>query len=193
VDFDRVEQVIKREPCLALKLLSYLNSALFGYGARVTSIKHAAILLGPDNLRRWANLTSVLGLCDGKPPELFLTCIVRARFCELLGRRAGLGHQALELFLTGLLSLIDAMLDRPLEEALAQFAVPREVRDAILTDGGPASRVCALARAYENGDWELVAEEARALNISAAKVAESYRRAIEWSADTEGALLTGGE
>jgi EAL and modified HD-GYP domain-containing signal transduction protein len=193
VNFGRIEQVIKQEACLALKLLSYMNSALFGCVTRVTSIKHAIIMLGLDNLRRWANLTAVLGLCDGKPPELFLTCIVRARFCELLGRRAGLGHKTLDLFLTGLLSLIDAMLDRPLEEALAQFAVPLEVRDAILTDGSPVSQVCALARAYENGDWERVVEAARSLNVSPAKVADSYRRALEWSADTQGTLSDAGD
>jgi EAL and modified HD-GYP domain-containing signal transduction protein len=191
VDFDRIEQVIKQEACLALKLLSYMNSALFGCGARIKSIKHAAIMLGPENLRRWANLTAVLGLCDGKPPELFLTCVVRARFCELLGRRAGLLHKTLDLFLTGLLSLIDAILDRPLEEALSQFAVPNDIRAAILRDDSPASQVCSLARAYENGDWERVGEVARSLNVPAAKVAESYRRAIEWSADTSGVLSAG--
>jgi EAL and modified HD-GYP domain-containing signal transduction protein len=192
VDFDRIEQVIKQDASLSLKLLSYLNSSMFGYAGRGTSLKQAAILLGPDNLRRWASLTAVLGLCEGKPPELFLTSVVRARFCELIGHGAGLGHQTLDLFLTGLLSLIDAMLDRPLEVALAQFAVPRGVRDAVLKDGSPASQVCALASAYEHGDWGRVAEMAGALNVSADKVAESYRRAVEWSADAHGALVAGG-
>jgi EAL and modified HD-GYP domain-containing signal transduction protein len=191
VDFDRIEQVIKQEAPLAIKLLSYMNSALFGCGGRVTSIKHAALLLGPQNLRRWANVTALMGLCDGKPPELFVTCIVRARFCELLGRGAGLGHTTLDLFLTGLLSLIDAILDRPLEEALAQFAVPEAVRDAIMTDGSPAGNVCALARAYEGGDWDRVAAVARTLNVPVEEVADAYRRAVEWSAEARGALGAG--
>lgn len=191
VDFDRIERVIKQEAPLALKLLSYMNSALFGCGSRVTSIKHAAMLLGSQNLRRWANVTAMMGLCDGKPPELFVTCIARARFCELLGRDAGLGHKTLDLFLTGLLSLIDAILDRPLEEALAQFAVPEAVREAIMRERTPAGHVCALARAYEGGDWDRVAEAARTLNVPVAEVADVYRRAVEWSAEARGTLGAG--
>jgi EAL and modified HD-GYP domain-containing signal transduction protein len=188
VDYDRVERIIKLEPPLALKLLSYINSAQFGCEGKVKSIRQAAVLLGQRNLRRWANVTAVLGLCEGKPPELFVTCVVRARFCELLGHRFGLDEQTLDLFLAGLLSLMDAILDRPLAQALAEFAVPDALRDSLLSDSSAAGLLCGLARAYENGDWPQVAEAARALNVPPARVAEAYRSAVAWSADTQGAL-----
>jgi c-di-GMP-related signal transduction protein len=193
VDYDRIEQIIKIEPPLALKLLSYVNSTLFGCQGRVKSIRQATVLLGQRNLRRWASLTAVLGLCEGKPPELFVTCVVRARFYELLGRTAGLDDQTLGLFLAGLLSLLDAILDRPLAQALAEFAVPDTLREALLSEASPAGRLCALARAYEHGDWDHVAEAAAALNVSADQVAEAYRAAVAWSADMQGTLCDPAE
>jgi EAL and modified HD-GYP domain-containing signal transduction protein len=191
IDFARVERVIKQEAPLALKLLSYTNSALFGCGGRVTSIKHAAMLLGPVNLRRWAGLTAVTGLCDGKPHELLVTCVIRARFCELLGGCAALGSSAPDLFLIGLLSLIDALLDRSLEEVLAQFAVPAPVREALLDGDSSAGRACDLARACETGDWARIEEAANGLGAPLAEVAEAYRRAVEWGTGTTAALRAG--
>ncbi len=190
IDLARVERVIKQEASLALKLLSYINSVLFGFGGRVQSIRHATTLLGPKKLRRWAMLTATMGLCDGKPPELLVTCLVRARFCELLGDRAGLDSDGADLFLTGLLSLIDAVLDRPLDEALSQFAVPAAIREAIQDGSGPAGRACALARAYESGDWDRIADEANRLGVPLVAVADAYRRAVEWSAEATAALVS---
>ncbi len=188
INFARVERVLKQEAPLALKLLAYMNSSLFGWGARVSSIKHAALFLGPKNLRRWANITALVGLCDGKPHELLATSVLRGRFCELLGRLAGLDPAALNLFLTGLLSLIDAVLDLPLGEALAQFAIPPAVRDALLNGAGPGGQLCRLARAWESGHWERVEEAAGSLGVSPTDVADAYRRALEWSAEAAGVL-----
>ncbi len=188
IDYGRVEQVIKQEAALVVKLLSYMNSALFGWRAAVTSIRHAALLLGAKNLRRWANVIALLGLCEGRPPELFVTAVVRARFCELLGREALLGSSPFDLFLTGLLSVLDAMLDRPLEEALAQFTLAETVREAIQNGASPAGRACALARACEGGDWERISEAACSLNLSGVVASDLYRRAVEWSTDATAAL-----
>ncbi len=188
IDFDRIERVLKQEVPLALKLLAYLNSALFGRRTRVTSLKQAAMLLGRKNLRRWANITALMGLCDEKPHELLVTAVLRGRFCELIGRQAGLDAAALDPFLTGLLSLIDAVLDRPLGEALSQFAVPTAIRSALLDGTGPGAQVCRLARAWEDGDWGLVGDEARDLGVSPVEVAEAYRRALAWSEEAVGSL-----
>ncbi len=190
VDFNRIEWVLKQEAPLALKLLAYMNSALFGCRSRVTSLKQAALLLGRKNLRRWANITAVVGLCDGRPHEVLVMAVLRARFCELVGRLAGIDPAALDPFLTGLLSLIDAVLDRPLGEALTQFAVPTAVRAALLDGTGPGGQVCRLARAWECGDWELVGDTARGLGVSSDAVADAYRRALEWSTEAMGALPT---
>jgi c-di-GMP-related signal transduction protein len=188
IDCSRVEHVIKQEAPLALRLLSYMNSAQPGCRAKVTSIKQAALMLGPKNLRRWANITALMGLSDNKPPELFVISIIRARFCELMGLKADLGHTKLDLFLIGLLSLLDAILDRPLEEALAEFAVSEHVRSAILGGTSPAGQASALARAYECGDWVRISAAARNLNVPGPEVADAYCEAVEWSTEAMVAL-----
>jgi EAL and modified HD-GYP domain-containing signal transduction protein len=181
VRWERVEAVIREDAPLALKLLSYMNSALFGRPHRVTSIRHAAVLIGRKNLRRWANLAAVMGLGTGKPPELVVTCLVRARFCELLGQSLGLTRGPWDLFLIGLLSSLDAILDRPLDEALSDFGVSREVRAAVLGDETQGGRVSAVMRAYEGGDWVRVAAAAGDLGLAEEVVATAYRRAVAWA------------
>ena len=118
MDFDRLELIIRRELSLSVKLLRYLNSAWFGWRHEVDSIRHAVRLLGEHQIKKWASLVAMTGMGDDKPTELVVTSLVRARFCELLGPLIGMKHRQLELFLMGLLSLIDALMDRPLAEAL---------------------------------------------------------------------------
>ncbi len=183
VDLHRVEQLLERDATLALNLLSYLNSALFASSSRVTSLRHAALLLGPRNLKRWANMMAVLGLCEGKPPELFVTCVVRARFAEVLGCRAELKNEPFEMFLIGLLVAADALLERPLDEALRLFSVSADIRDALLEGRGRLGPLCALIRAYEAGAWDEVVAGAAVLGVAHQTVLASYQQALGWMND----------
>lgn len=178
IDVARIERVIRCEPALAIKLLSYLNSAKIGCPSRISSIQHAVLLLGSQNLRRWAQMVAVLGLCDGQAPEVFVTCLVRAHFCELLGRRAELACRPFDLFLVGMLSMADAMMSRPLAEALALFSVSQQVREALTHGLGVLGRVYGLMRAYEVGNWDAVAQGAGPLGLSEVEIADAYRQAL---------------
>src|SRR5215469_130812 len=117
---------IKHEASLTYRLLRYLNSAAFGLRAEVHSVPHALSLLGERELRKWIAVISVGVLADGKPDELMTVPLVRGRFCELLGPVAGMPEHANDLFLTGLLSVMDAILDQPLQTILAEL--PCDVR-----------------------------------------------------------------
>jgi EAL and modified HD-GYP domain-containing signal transduction protein len=184
VDFTLVEQIIKQDPPLSLKVIAYLNSALFGWQYEVTSIRRAVLLLGLTNLRRWVSLFAIASLSTDRPFELFRTCLIRARFCELLGRHVGLGANELDLFLIGLLSSLDALLGRPLEELLEQLAVAENVRQALMSDTGPLGPVHAVVRAYEREDWEDVTQAATALGLADGVLVEAYVQALQWAADT---------
>jgi len=188
VEFDRVEEIIKHDLSMATRLLAYLNSALFGWHSRVTSFRHAAVLLGVDKLRRWANLAAVAGLAEGKAPELFLTCLVRARFCELAGSSAGLGRHELDLFLVGLFSSLDAILNRPLGELLQQFGVSRDVAEALQGSTLGIGRVYSLVQSYERGDWPSVSQAALDLGITEREVANAYHQAVQWASDASGVV-----
>jgi EAL and modified HD-GYP domain-containing signal transduction protein len=186
VNMSAVEEIFKQDPPLALKVFAYLNSALFGRRYDVTSIRRAVVLLGLTNLRRWVSMFAVSDLAEGHPPELFRASLIRGRFCELIGGRAGLGRLEFDLFLVGLLSSIDALLGRPLKELLNQLAISENVRDALAGRKGALRQVYTLIRAYEGADWDGVADTARTLGLERDRIVEDYMQSLRWAAEACG-------
>jgi c-di-GMP-related signal transduction protein len=186
VNMSAVEEIFKTDPPLALKVFAYLNSALFGRRYEVTSIRRAVVLLGLTNLRRWVSMFAVSDLSEGRPPELFRASLIRGRFCELIGGRAGLGRLEFDLFLVGLLSSIDAILGRPLAELLDQLAISENVRDALKGKDSPLRQVYNLVRAYEGADWDAVAEGASLLGVERHRIVEDYMQSLRWAAEASG-------
>ena len=129
IDFDRLEELIKSDVALSVRLLRFLHSAGFGWRHEVNTIGQALRVLGERPARKWASLVALTLIGEDKPPELLQTTLVRAQLCEQLGAEAALPEREADLFLVGLLSTLDAMLDRPMDEVLAQLSVsPRCVR-----------------------------------------------------------------
>ena len=157
--------MIQREVSLAFKLLRYMNSAAFGRIGDVGSIAEAVALLGDEAIRHWVWLAALPKLASDKPGELVITAMIRARFCESIAPLAGLSHRASDLFLMGLLSFLDAMLDRPLEELLATSFARRHgmglTRWPVRKD--PPATVYALVRNCEDAEWDTLVECANRL------------------------------
>ena len=114
VNFDHLEAIIKRDMALSFKLLRYINSAYFGLSNKVSSIMHAITLLGAREFKQWASLVVMASMGSDKPDELVIQALIRGRFCESLAPMLGMKQRAQELFLMGMFSVIDAILDRPL-------------------------------------------------------------------------------
>lgn len=180
LDLELIEEIIRQEASLSVRLLRYMNSAAFGSRRRITSIRQALVHLGERPLRRWGALVAVGGLGDDKPAELVVTTLIRARFCELVGQQ----HQVdgnTPFFLAGLFSTLDAMLDLPLQEGLDQVAIAPEIKGAILGDASSLGRLLALIRAFEQGDWEAVGALERHTGVAGAQLATRYCEAVRWA------------
>ena len=178
VDLSRLEEILKQDVALSVKLLRYINSAWFGLSRRVSSLRHALVMLGARGLRQWASLVIVTSVGHDKPPELVTTCLLRAWFCEYLAPLAGLvGHES-ELFLMGLLSSLDVLIGRPLDELLHQIAVCREVREALLGHPSRLAGIYHLVVAYERGNWETVTTLARSLGLDEDLLPAVYFQAV---------------
>ncbi|MGQ9824726.1 MAG: EAL and HDOD domain-containing protein, partial [Desulfotomaculales bacterium] len=135
--FDRAEEILKKDVSLSFKLLRYVNSAWFGLKSPVSSLRRAMAVLGENGLRQWATIVALSDLATDSSPALFTTCLIRARFCELLAAPAGFASSRSELFLTGLFSALDSLVGRPLPEVLDEIGVASGVRSALLGEPGP--------------------------------------------------------
>jgi len=184
LEFWAIEELIQREVSLACKLLRYINSAMFGWVKPVQSIRQALALLGEQETRNWVSLAALPILAFDKPDELIRTALFRARFAELLAPWAGLAHRKSDLFLIGLFSVLDAVLDRPLKDTLAEMRLCGDLADTLLGSAPPVRPlpgVYHLVRAYEECRWETVAETAGRLRIPTEMIPELYLNAVAWS------------
>jgi len=183
LDFDRLEVLILEDVSISYQLLRYVNSPLFAVTNRIRSIRQALLFFGENELRKWIALATLARTAEDKPGELIMHSLVRARFCEALAQQAK-QNQDQSAFLMGLFSLLDALIDRPIGEALAEMNLPSEISSVLsgqAPEGDALGRVYDLARAYEVADWTRVEEIARQLSIPAGSLGEVYCAAAGWA------------
>jgi len=147
IEISQLETLVSRDIALSYRLLRYINSAFFGLRREVDSIGRALMLLGIENVKRWATLSIFAGV-EEKPRELIETALVRARFCEL----AGQGNRD-QLFTLGLFSVVDALLDAPMEDVITSMPFPDDMRAALIAGSGPKGELLATALSFERGDF----------------------------------------
>ena len=179
LDVREIENVIKSEASLCYRLLRYLNSPVFGFGNEIHSVRHALAILGEREIRRWIRLVATLGAAQGKSSELVLSALVRARFCELLSPQ--IPHGQSDLFLLGLLSLMDAILEIPMARVLESVRVDHETAMVLLGGESPLRNLYQLMLAQESGAWQSTSELVRQTHLSESEVAERYWEAVRWA------------
>jgi c-di-GMP-related signal transduction protein len=183
LDFKKLEDLVRGDVALTYRLLRYVNSALFGRSDEIQSIHKALLVVGTDKIRQWVALATLSILATDKPAELATLSIVRARFCELLIKPVGTELRD-EAFLMGMFSLLDALLDCPLEEALRSVGLGTDIAQALLGTAAEESilaRVYRLSRRYEIGDWDVVEALAKVCGVPALAVGNAYVEATLWA------------
>ena len=176
-NYDAVEQLLKTDPALVYKLLRYLNSWLVAVRGEIHSIREAIALLGEKEFRRWISVLAVVAMASDKPHELIRTALTRAFFCEALAKTLPTPAQSSDLFLMGLLSVTDAILDRPMEQVLATLPIAPEVRAALCGTANPYRDVYDLLLAYERADWPALSAASARLGIDESAVADCESKA----------------
>lgn len=179
LELAELEKLIKTEASVCYRLLRYLNSAIFGLQSEIHSVKHALSMLGERDVRRWVRLVAAVGAGQEKTSDLVLSALVRGRFGELLAPRVPHGES--DLFLLGLLSLIDAMLEIPMAEVLEKIPLDHATKSVLLGQPSGLRPVFQLMLAHESGEWEAAAELSRSLHVDAEEVAGYYWQAQEWA------------
>lgn len=180
-EFDAIADCLRTDPILTFKLLRYINSPGIGLLQKINEIQQALMLLGRDRFYRWLSLL----LFDSKKPgyqENVLTeqALTRARFMEMLAGKGRAPTNADQLFLTGLFSLMNVMLEQPLEEVLKQVALPEVVASALRDEPGAMRDALKLAIAVESGHGDMAAAAAQC-GVDASAVAGMMIEALAWS------------
>ncbi len=177
----QVEELVKHDVSLSYRVLKCVNSAAYGLRSEVTSIRQALVMIGVDPIRKWVSVWSIAGLNTDGPSELVTVSLLRARCCELLGGQLGRRGGDSELFLLGLCSLLDAILDRPLADAVADLPLGAEIKAALLGEANTARAVLDVVVAYEAGDWDVASEKGLALGLPEDAAALAYADALIWA------------
>lgn len=177
----KLTQIITADVSLSYKLLRYINSAYFYLIKQVESITHAITYLGEDEIRRFVTLVAISELASNKPPELIKLATVRARFCEQLGLHSGWMTNPDELFLLGLFSLLDAMLDSPMEKITERLPITEEVKQALTSQSGPLSSFLTAIIAYEKGQQETYIKALKHLEVDTKDMHMLYLDAVAYA------------
>ncbi len=181
LELDELENIIKQELSISYRVLRYINSARFGLRKEVTSIRHALVLVGVKELRKWTSVWALAGLGRDRPQELIVASLVRARFSEMLGPLARLPDRTSELFMLGMFSMIDAIMGRPKEELLGSLPIPADLHAALLGDENDLQRVLDCVVAYERGEWAACSGAAALLGVEDAAIPPCYLEATRWA------------
>lgn len=180
IDLPKVTQIFERDINLSYKLLRYSNSATFKRRADISTIKQAIVALGKYELKKFLSLLFTASVSDVKPQELLRLAMVRARFCENLAEINEDGDASMA-FLTGMLSLIDAILDEDIATVMEQLPLSLEIKEALVNKKGKLATYLQLAMTYERGLWEQESALETSLKLSDEQVPAIYANAIDWS------------
>ena len=181
-DFDltKAADIISQDTALIISLLRLANTRSFN--SEITSVRVAVSMLGQKDLTRWIQTTVIEKLCSDKPNELMRLSLLRAKFAENLAPVFGMAMRSQELFLTGLFSFLDIILDCSMEEALSMVRVSGKIRAALLERTGSLAEVLHFIVKYESAEWQEVSRQLVLKNIEIPDVSHAWVSSLQWYA-----------
>ena len=162
-----------------LRIVSNRSSVRSAY-----SIKKALTFLGLKEIERWIKVLMLQDLSKSKPVELMKIAMIRSKFAEVLAMNVKFNNMRYEAAMMGLFSVLDAMLDMTISEALDKIMLPEPVVDALAKNQGVLFPIYQLVLAYEKGNWEEVETISNKLNINELVLYSLYMSAIDWATDS---------
>ena len=177
-ELTQAADIIGRDTALVLSLLEMVNR--IAINSEVTSIRHAAVILGQKELKKWINTVITKELCADKPNEITRLSLLRAKFAECLAPAFGMGAKSSELFLMGLFSVLDIILNVSMEEALNRVNVSKDITEALMHHKGEFAEVYDFMLAYENADWQEVCRWLIVKSVDIDTIYKAYMEAVCW-------------
>lgn len=177
-DAETLAQIINQDVTLSYKLLKLVNSAFFGLPREITNTRQAIVMLGQNKIKTWASLLCLSGV-DDKPSELRRIAMQRARMCELLARHYK--GQPESFFICGLLSTLDALLDKPLTDIIQGLPLHPDIELALTEYEGAAGAALSDTIAYERAQWSTLARSSMPVEV----LVSAYLDAVVWTGELD--------
>lgn len=181
-DFDEMAKVIQSDVSISYRLLSFINSPAFGFPRKIESIKQAIVLLGWKQIKSWLLLVILSDLTPtGGVSELHFLSAIRGKFLEQVSLNHQLSILPDTLFLLGLFSLLEPLLEIPIQDVAANLPLEDEIKDALCGKENMYTPWLNLAKSFERGDWATIDTLVGTLSLDSMNVANSYAQALSWA------------
>lgn len=179
---ENVENLIKKDVSLSYEILKMINSAKYFFKDRIISIRQAIVLLGEKEIKKWIYFMCMKPICDDRPQIVMIESLLRAEFSELLAKKNKKSSQnSFNAYLTGIMSLMDVILQKPLYEILDELMIPQEVKNALVgRERNYYSKILDIVISYQKGEWAKSIMMASYLDIDRQDLAISYLKTIKW-------------
>ncbi len=182
IDYGKVEALVSKDLTMSYKLLTYVNSSSL-VSRKIESFRQALVYLGEDRLRKFVSLVALASNQNPKPEYLYNLSIQRARYSELLIREVNPHIDPSLAFLTGMFSLLDSLLDRPIELIIAEIPIDEAVKVALIEGKGELGKVMTLIKAYELAEWDVVTNYCQELCLEQDSIRKCYEESVKWTSD----------
>jgi EAL and modified HD-GYP domain-containing signal transduction protein len=181
-DFQTFTRTVRQDTALAVQFMRLVNTASKSR-AEIKSLSQAAALLGQKEIKKWVATAVSNALCVDSPSEITRLSLIRAKFCENLAKHFEMAIVQENLFLMGLFSVLDVVLDMPIEDAFKMVFVPPPVHKALVEQDGDFFSVLYFVLQYEMGHWKEISRVALVRNISIDQIHFAYKEALLWYSD----------
>jgi len=178
-DFDLgdIADTIGRDPSLSISLLRFINTVM---PRQIESIRNAVAILGQKEVKRWATAAISIQLAEDKPNEITKLSLIRARFAENLAKVFSVGVFSPSLFMMGLFSLLDVILERPMKEAAKEVALDEAVRAALVDKSGDFYYILEFIYAYEHANWDAIAIMMVKYDLELEEITKAFIDSLVW-------------
>lgn len=181
LDIDYISKIFSTDPGLSYKLLRFINSPTYGNSQEITSLKHALIYIGELELKKFIALLALSDLSEGKCDEIMRLSLIRAKFCELISQKRQDEVNPPKAFLTGILSLIDGILDHDIEFVLNVLPIHEEIKSALRNESNYLNQYLSLAKFIEKGLWKESEAISKQLDLDSQYCFEAHQTALSWA------------
>ncbi|NTS77839.1 HDOD domain-containing protein [Catenovulum sp. SM1970] len=181
MDLDSLIEVFQRDVTLSFKLLRYANSATFRRRSEISTIRQALVVLGQEELKRFLALLFTAQVNSSKPVELIRLSMCRANFCDELAKHHRKLPDPSMGFLTGMLSLMDAILDESMESVMEKLPLSKDIKSALVDGEGLLADYIALIKHYEKAQWDEAKAITEKLNVEPSKIPDFYHNSVQWA------------